>query len=398
MTNKSESILEQMFNKDRVIIVAQLGLDNGYFLQPTGFPDIGSCVYTDADGNARCLIESEQSMANRLEAVCMKRPGHWVEELSALPVIEVRDNTGALLATNLTEPHRIASSYVLEGKVGTGKSDPDVRTIIMERIELTDGGASWSLDKREKLERAVFAIDPGALLHGFQFVQWEFVGLRQTRLLSARLECKLAQEADVHYGMVKFDAIEPGGQGKGTNKGQSLAAKSRVVAAKDGIEAVFDIDVIGLKSLALEDSEKQFLLGLALWKIGAFLANKPSFDARSRQTGPSLRLRADCYLSSGEIKWRGGRKHTEGIPLSVNDLISALPSRTPSFRELVVRDLSNKIETSNGEQSKATKNGQDEKKARLVYRVRYERKSSAITKVQAPPSPDTQPNEGGPQS
>ena len=110
MTTALSSILDQMFEKDRVIITAPLNLANGSFLQPTGFPDIGSCIYTDADGKRRCLIESEQSMANRLEAVCMKPPGYWVNQLDELPVIEVRDTNGSLLATNLTEPHRLASS------------------------------------------------------------------------------------------------------------------------------------------------------------------------------------------------------------------------------------------------------------------------------------------------
>jgi len=299
--SNTTSIVDQMYHKDRVIITARLGLANGTFLQPTGFPDIGSCIYTDAEGKKRCLIESEQSMANRLEAVCMKAPGYWVDDLNYLPVIEVRDN-GTLLATNLTEPHRIASSYVLESKL----NGSDVKSTLEKKLELRNGGSTWPLDKRAALEKLVFALDPAALLHGFQFVQWKFVGLRQTRLLSARLECELADEPEVQYGMVKFDLIEPGAQAEGTNKGQSIAAKSRVVPAKDGIKATFDIDLLGLKSLALEEKQKKFLLALALWKIGAFLSNKPAFDARSRQTSPALRLRADCYLSCGGcVEWSG---------------------------------------------------------------------------------------------
>jgi CRISPR-associated protein Csb1 len=316
-----------MYSKDRVIITAKLTLANGAFLQPTGFPDIGSCIYTDADGNRRCLVESEQSMANRLEAVCMKSPGHWVDKLKNLPVIEVRDANNCLLATNLTEPHRIASSYVLEGKL----NGSDVKTMLTDKLGLYgDKGGSWPLDKRDSLEKLVFALDPAALLHGFQFVQWKFVGLRQTRLLSARLECLLAEEPEVHYGMVKFDLIEPSSQGEGTNKGQSIAAKSRVVAAKDGIKATFDIDLLGLKNLAVDESQKKFLLALALWKIGALLSNKASFDARSRQTGPSLRLRADCYLSCGEtVQWSG-----RDTPVKVSDLLEAFSGHTIKFEDL----------------------------------------------------------------
>jgi CRISPR-associated protein Csb1 len=320
------TILDQMYSKDRVIITAKLTLANGAFLQPTGFPDIGSCIYTDADGNRRCLVESEQSMANRLEAVCMKSPGRWADVLQHLPVIEVRDANDRLLATNLTEPHRIASSYVLEGKL----NGSDVKTMLTDKLGLVEGGASWPLDKRSALEKLVFALDPAALLHGFQFVQWKFVGLRQTRLLSARLECLLAEEPEVHYGMVKFDLLEPSSQGEGTNKGQSIASKSRAVPAKDGIKATFDIDLLGLKNLAVDEPQKKFLLALALWKIGALLSNQASFDARSRQTGPALRLRADCYLSCGEtVEWSGSE-----TAVKVSDLLTALADQTVKFDDL----------------------------------------------------------------
>jgi len=331
MTTGTTSILGQMYAKDRVIVTAQLSLANGAFLQPTGFPDIGSCIYTNADRKKRCLLESEQSMANRLEAVCMKAPGYWVDELRQLPVVEVRDTKSSLLATNLTEPHRIASSYVLQGKL----NGSDVKDMLTTKLGLEEGGLSWPLDKRNVLERLIFALDPAALLHGFQFVQWDFVGLRQTRLLSARLECVLAEEdPEVHYGMVKFDAIEPENtKEKKANKGQSIAAKSRVVPAKDGIKATFDLDLLGLKSLALGDQEKRFLLALALWKIGAFLSNKPAFDARSRQTNPSLRLRADCYLSCGEdVEWSAPPGKAK--PVKVGDLLGALSGRSIGFAKL----------------------------------------------------------------
>lgn len=319
----AESLLDQMYGKDRVIITAQLSQANGAFLQPTGFPDIGSCIYTDANGKKRCLVESEQSMANRLEAVCMKAPGYWVDELNCLPVIEVRAD-GTLIATNLTEPHRIASSYVLESHI----NGSEIKDKLETKLELGNGGSTWPLDKRDALEKLIFALDPGALIHGFQFVQWKFVGLRQTRLLSARLECELAEEPEVQYGMVKFDLIEPGAQAEGTNKGQSIAAKSRVVPAKNGITATFDIDLLGLKNLSLSDPEKKFLLALALWKVGALLSNKPAFDARSRQTSPALRLRADCYLSCPDsVTWDSG-------PAKLSEMLAAISNHSINFDSL----------------------------------------------------------------
>lgn len=318
---QTDSILDKLYGQDRVVITASLKLENGRFLQPTGFPDIGACIYRDKDGRRWCLVESEQSMSNRLEAVCIKSPGVWVDELKGLPLIAVKNNAGDLLATNLTEPHRIASSYILEGK--RAGDTADMRTVFEGRLGLRNGGDFWPLDKRAELEELVFALDPAALLHGFQFVQWKFVGLRQTRLLHARLEAELADEPEVHYGMVKWDAIEPEAtREERANKGQSIAAKSRIVPKN--ITATFEIDVLGLKSLSLEEDRKKFLLGLALWKIGAFLANRPSFDPRSRSTGPSLRLRADCYLTcNGSVCWSG---NSQSGTTSATELMGAKPS------------------------------------------------------------------------
>jgi CRISPR-associated protein Csb1 len=329
-------LLETLYEQDWVVITASLEIANGRFLQPTGFPDIGPCIYRDKEGKRWCLVESEQSMANRLEAVCMKDPGVWVEELKGLPVIAVRDSQGDLLTTNLCEPHRIASSYVLEGMIDEGTIDAGqtIKQLFEGRLGLKKGGDSWPLDKRAELEKLVFALDPGALLHGFQFVQWKFVGLRQTRLLHGRLEAELADEPEVHYGMLKWDAIEPESARQGrANKGQSIAAKSRVVPKE--ILASFEIDMLGLKSLALDESQKKFLLGLALWKIGAFLDNRPAFDARSRQTLPSLRLRADCYLRPKSVSWSDDSNSGQVTPKA---LIKALPD-VPDFQRLLTGAL-----------------------------------------------------------
>ena len=126
-----DNLVAKLLGQDRVLISAELHLANGSFFQPTGFPDIGACIYTDGAGHRRCLVESEQSMANRLEAVCMKAPGVWREPLARkLPVIRVEDKKNRLLATNLTEPHRVASSYVLESTINGEKPAKNDRTTL----------------------------------------------------------------------------------------------------------------------------------------------------------------------------------------------------------------------------------------------------------------------------
>jgi CRISPR-associated protein Csb1 len=292
--NTQQRLLDQLYAQDYVCIKAKLVPQDGKpYIQPTGFPDIGACIFRDAEGKVRCLVESEQSMTNRLEGVCMQGGGDWVKHWQALPLIEVKNGSGQRIATNLTEPHRIASSYILEGRVGS--TNVTFRDILWHAIGMQGRAddATLPLDGREKLDKVIFALDPSALLHGYQFVQTSFVGMRQPRILSARIEATLGGDEEMNYGMVKVDTIERASE-EGTNKGQSIALKTRVVW-KD-ITAVFELDVLALKHLHLEENERKFLLGLALWKIGKFLSDSPSFDPRSRQIVGSLRLRSECHL------------------------------------------------------------------------------------------------------
>ena len=279
-----------------------------------------------------------------------------------LPVIRVQGKDNRLLATNLTEPHRIASSYVLEGEISTAKQQKEKAKKGKEKITLQKKlkehlgieGKIWPLDRRERLTQAVFALDPAAILHGFQFMQWEAVGLRAARLLHARLEAILADgDSEVHYGLVKVDGIEPGSSSAPkSNKGQSIAPKVRY--APQSIQATFEIDVLALRERPLvgdsaadgsgNQEAQRFLLALALWKIHRFLTNAPAFDARTGDTMGSLRLRADCSLSVGSVDWSGskhGAAFGETSPLDLdrlvksceNDECTGLLADPPSFVE-----------------------------------------------------------------
>jgi hypothetical protein len=232
------------------------------------------------------------------------------------------------LGTSLTEPHRLSSTYILEG---TRAGSSNLQEILREKFGVSTDGKRWPLDKRAALSRVVFALDPAAVLHGFQFMQWSAVGLRQQRLLHARIEAVLAGDSDVHYGAVKVDSIDPNGHKAKTNIGQSIAHKARLVP--ESIIATFEIDVLGLRerwlvcnkpepheeneeperkkqredALAQNEKAQRFLLALALWKIRQFLADQPSFDARTGQVERSLRLRSDCGLKL--IDPREGQQH-----------------------------------------------------------------------------------------
>ena len=332
-----DNFVNELLRQDRVLITAELQLASGSFFQPTGFPDIGACVYTDGNGERRCLVESEQSMANRLEAVCMTSPGIWREPLAGrLPIIRVESKSRSLIATNLTEPHRIASSYVLQGKING--------TTLQAKLERHLGleGKGWPLDRRERLSETVFALDPAAVLHGFQFMQWEAVGLRAARLLHSRLEAVLADEGEVHYGLVKVDNIEPeSSSAKKSNKGQSIAHRARYVPKS--IQASFEIDVLALRErslvgepsaspeakVAMNQGAQKFLLSLALWKIHRFLTNGPAFDSRTGETMGALRLRTDCSLAVDKVSWSGSK---QGAPFRTSESLDlgSLVNRPPN--------------------------------------------------------------------
>lgn len=353
MADQQTTLVDEFFKHDRVVIEASLELANGSFFQPTGFPDIDACIFVDKDGNRRCLVESEQSMANRLEAVCMKEPGIWCAPFDGkLPIIRILDGSGSLLGTNLTEPHRLSSSYILEGTLDDGGGTLQER--LRERLGISPDGIRWPLDKRSELSRIVFALDPAAVLHGFQFMQWSAVGLRQQRFISARLEAVLEGDSDVHYGAVKVDSIDPNEHPKKSNKGQSIAYKHGLVPKT--LTATFELDMLGLRTRRLAkmtDSDgsgsdnsnaQRFLLALALWKIRQFLADQPTFDARTGQTERSLRLRSDCALRRSKVNYRtqsnGGDFSCER-PIDINQLVQITDDQVdllappPEFHSLV---------------------------------------------------------------
>ena len=84
--------LSALAHAPRLLLRAKLKPLQGTRFQPTGFPEIGAAQYEGPDGTPMLLVESAQSMANRMEAVCWdKVADDWVEPLKGLPVIKVND-------------------------------------------------------------------------------------------------------------------------------------------------------------------------------------------------------------------------------------------------------------------------------------------------------------------
>ena len=87
--------LEPLKTAPRLLLKATLQPLQGTRFQPTGFPDLGAATYDVPDGRKMLLVESAQSMANRLEAVCWDSVNDdWVEPLKGLPMVKVKDKAG----------------------------------------------------------------------------------------------------------------------------------------------------------------------------------------------------------------------------------------------------------------------------------------------------------------
>ncbi|MCK9635142.1 MAG: type I-U CRISPR-associated RAMP protein Csb1/Cas7u [Methylobacter tundripaludum] len=261
----------------RLLIEADLQPLQGARFQPTGFPDLGAAVYDGPNGNRLLLVESAQSLANRLEVVCWDTPNDdWAAPLKGLPLVKVVDKQGTSLTNTVLEAHRLNSPYILEGK--------DKSVFDMLKKELADMNEG-PVDIR-KLAAVVLKYDTNALLHGIFLAKSELAGgrLRLPRVVSAFIEAedvKLAQS-----GGVKNDHVNPSGD---TAKGFGNVPYSRDDYTAPRITAYFNIDLAQIRGFGLGQVVEQLLIALALYKIRRFLDE-------------GLRLRTACDLEVQELK------------------------------------------------------------------------------------------------
>lgn len=285
----------------RIFITAELEPSSGDpRIQPTGFPDLGPVLYADpAEKHGLiCLIESEASMANWLEAVCLenKYEGTLKSALTGLPYLKAQTGVGteAVFKTASTlDGHRFASDFLAKGKA---KFKPDSgETTLAEHIKTSLGmagdGKTMPIARVPDVFPLVLGLDAMSLIHGFQVSneQISFVGLRLPRALTASivgLNCQRVTVPGIKFNVGQVES----------ESGQAIFQKPRITAKR--IEARFSIDVGLLSSLRLDTpgapgvagqyqaARLQLLLSLALWKVASFL------DLLSVE----LSLRTECKL------------------------------------------------------------------------------------------------------
>ena len=269
----------RMLNSDRLLMECELEPAQGSRFQPTGFPSLGPAEFSFSSSEGKnikaLLVESAQSMANRLETVCMdETQASLVETLKGMPVVTVNDENGNFLTNSITEAHRMNSPYMLEG------DDPTLFEKLKSElnIENKDGAIDIS-----KFARFVFKYDTNTVLHGLFLSKSNLAGGRykMTRSLSAFIEATGVQP--IISGGVKLDHLDPSGGEAGAAKGFGHIPYSRTEYSAESIKAYFSIDLSLIRSYRMSESANDMLFTLALWKIQSFL-------------NAGLRLRTACDL------------------------------------------------------------------------------------------------------
>lgn len=289
--------LSALANAPRLLLCAKLKPLQGTRFQPTGFPEIGAAQYDGPDGTPMLLVESAQSMANRMEAVCWdKVADDWVQPLKGLPVIKVNDKDGKSLTNSVLEAHRINSPYILEGQ------DKTVYDHLKSELADMEEGI---VDLR-KLAKVLSSLDVNALLHGVFLAKKDLAGgrLRLPRALSAFIEASESKVAA--SGGVKNDSVNPSGD---TSKGFGNVPFARDEFVSPDINAYFNLDLAQLRGYGLSETVYELLVALALYKIRAFLEY-------------GLRLRTACDLECEGVDIQ----RPQGFELPIlSDIEQALP-------------------------------------------------------------------------
>lgn len=299
---------EALVDAPRLLVEARLRPAQGTRFQPTGFPDLGAAEYSLPGGDRRgLLIESAQSMANRLEAVCWdEEKDDLVAPLAGLPYVVSR-LPDASTTSSILEAHRLNSPYLVNSEG-------------FAEIEKAIGFDKDSPFDRRKLARALLRFDPNSLIHG---IFLEKVGgvVRLPRALSAFIE---AEDVNVAAsGGVKVDRVQPASGSDSTTYGKANEGYGNVPYHRDEyvagkITAYFNLDLALLRGYGLGQNALDLLITLSLFKMQRFL-------------GAGLRLRTACDLDVVEVQVTRPSGFT--LP-SASALAESLPGRIAACKEL----------------------------------------------------------------
>lgn len=246
----------------------------GQRFQPTGFPGLGAATFRSPTGDC-LLVESAQSMANRLEMTLWDESTSdvigTVKGISHVRVIRADDS---FLTDTILEAHRLNSPYLLEAS----------NKAFLNRLKEELGGLEAGPVDRKKLAEVLLKLDVGSLLHGVFLAKKALAGgrLRVARALSAFIEANGVRVAP--SGGVKNDHIHPS-----KVKGDSKNLFGNIPFSRDEFTAecitlYVNLDLAQIRGYGLGGDVERLLILLALYKLRALLDG-------------SLRLRTACDFS-----------------------------------------------------------------------------------------------------
>ncbi len=262
-------------DQPRLLLQAKLKPVQGTRFQPTGFPDLGAATFDGPGGAKMLLVESAQSMANRLETVCWDTAANdWVAPLKGLPAVLVVDNEKKPLTNSVLEAHRLNSPYI---------TNADGFAAIKDGI----GFNNKRPFDRDLLVKALLKFDPNSLLHGV-FLEKIAGVIRLPRALTAFIEA--TEVTTVASGGVKNDRVRAskGDEGQTAKEGFGNVPFHREEFT-GSITAFFNLDTALIRGFGLGADVETLLTAIALFKIQRFLRD-------------GLRLRTACDLDlDGEL-------------------------------------------------------------------------------------------------
>lgn len=262
--------LTPLAKTSRLLFSIDLRPVQGDRFQPTGFPSLGAATYQTKDGQ-KLLVESAQSLANRLEATVWDAVSEKpIAALDGISHVTVKKD-GKFLTDTMLEAHRLNSPYILEAP-----KSPFVEQLKTELGVFINGPIN-----RKLLAQVLLKYDIGSLLHGVFLAKPDLAGgrLRVARALSAFIEASNARVAA--SGGVKNDHVNPGGD---TKKGFGNVPFARDEFTAEQIILHVNFDLAQVRGYGLGADAERLLVLLGLHRLRKLIDG-------------DLRLRTACDLA-----------------------------------------------------------------------------------------------------
>ncbi|MCX7664447.1 MAG: type I-U CRISPR-associated RAMP protein Csb1/Cas7u [Gemmataceae bacterium] len=348
--------LTKLNSVPRLLFTVELKTLQGDRFQPTGFPSLGAATYQTKEGE-KLLVESAQSMANRLEATCWdaatNKPVAALDGISHVTV----NRGGKFLTDSMLEAHRINSPYLLcsSDRAFLDAFLQDMRSGLGQRlVDENEGFIS-----RNEFAKVILKYDVGSLIHGVFFASNKvklqpsakpssIAGgrLRLGRSLSAFIEASNVRVAA--SGGVKNDQVHPEKVSGELSELIGNVPFTRDEYVAERIDLYINLDLAQIRGYGLGEKVERLLILLALYRVRKLLEG-------------DLRLRTACDLEPVDrINIVATRPEGFKLP-SLSELESAVKKAITECKNLMVQTtVTFEDDLKKAKEENKKKNNQDE--------------------------------------